>query len=80
MPPKIAPEVEHKVLAYLDLGMSPKVILMTLKKQNISIHRNMISNIKNRRENPTKVEKKWQKRKQKYTNSSTIGSPQENGR
>lgn len=59
---RIAPEVEHKVLAYLDLGMTPKVILKTLKKQNIVIHPIMISRIRNRRENPIQIKPKVQKR------------------
>ena len=59
---KIAPEVEHKVLAFLDLGMSPKVILKKLKEQNIVIHRNMISRIRNRKENPIQIKPKPVKR------------------
>ena len=62
MVPRIAPEVEQKVLTFLSLGWPPKVILSALKKENIVIHRNMISKINNRKENPIKIKPKVEKR------------------
>ena len=60
MPKRIVPELEHKVLAYLDLQWSPKQILKELKNQNIVIHRSMISKIRNRKENPINGQIKYQ--------------------
>jgi hypothetical protein len=62
MPRRTAPEVEHQILGFLDISMTPRSIISHFKKKGIKITNSVISKIKKRKENPPKIKPKTSKR------------------
>jgi hypothetical protein len=60
MAPKTSPEVEHKILTFLELNWSHSVIIKYFKNQNIVVNSGTISKIKKRKENSHKIVRKVQ--------------------